>query len=378
MEDARQKKNSGRIEVSVPKNYSPIDDSVWEDAESYIFQGFLTSHAVIQNQFFVFKTLNHLEMRQIEFMRPSTNSDLERRNFFRAAFIAQSIFIVNGNNSLVDREKSITKLVKVISKLGSAHQEKIFENLKSLNERASRAFPLIEIYSFENRSRFKWLQHGGTPINSVNNTGISGTDSLGLNWAQSMWTALNKIYDRKDQDEKDWQNAKFIGGCFAGKGIRALDDKDRMRAEREKKEKEELKLKVLRQYLNRSTKKLESPVETVILPDGRQAEVINRFRADSAEDLARQLSSALNNEKDSHDLAVETHFRNVNGRSLEIHNERQNLINISSHKPLNENSGSSVLTRSEAEERVKRLKDLLISPEQHIIPEIKNSSSDTR
>lgn len=377
MAQARSNSNSGRIEVSVPKNYSQIDDSVWEDVESYIYQGFLTSHAVIQNQFFVFKTVNHLEMRQIDFMRPYTQSDEDKKGFFRAAFIAHSIFIVNGNNSLVDREKNISKLVKLISKLNNTHQEKIFENLKALNERAARAFPLVEAYSFENRSRFKWMQHGATPINSVVNTGIAGTESLGMNWAQSMWTALNKIYDRKEQDEKDWQNAKFIGGCFAGKALRSLDDRDKMRFEREKKDKEELKIKVLKQYLNRSTKKYDSPVETVFLPDGRQAEVVGRFRADSAEELAKQLTAALNNEKDAHDLAVENHFKQINNRNLEIHKERQKLIEISSHKPINEDSGSNILSRSEAEERVKRLKALLIRPDINVTPDIQNSNSDT-
>ena len=372
----RPENERGRIEISVPKAYTESDDSVWEDLETYLFQGFLTSHAIINSQFFVFKTLNHLELRMIDFMRPYTHTGIEQRNHFRAAFIAYSIFMVNGNNMLVDRDKNIIKLHKIISKLNNLHQEKIFENLKALNERASRVFPLAEVYSFEDKSRFKWHQVNGSPLNSVINTGIPGTDSLGLCHLQSLWCALNRIQDKRDETEKDWSHAKFIGGCFAGKGMRSIEDKDKARHEREKRDREERKFKVLRQYLNRTGNKIEGPKETVMLPDGRLAEVVKRHRAESAEELAKQLSAALNGEKDAHDLAIEEYYRQAQDRQKEIEKERRQLI-FDTNRVIDSRSGSSVLSKDEAQARINRLKEAMLSQEVKMTPDLNDSNSDT-
>lgn len=360
---------SKRINITVPKQYVELDDSVWDDIEKYLFQGFLTNQAEIHGQFFVFKTVNHHELRLIEFMRPFSFSSEEKKKHFRSAFIAYSVFMINGNNVLYERDKNIQKLIKIINRFNSSHQEKIFENLAALNERASRAYPLTEVYSFENRSRFKWYQVNKSPLNSIINTGIAGTESIGLNHAQSLWTALNNIYDNKDQSEREWANAKFVGSCMAGKGIRSIDEKDKMRHERERVEREELKMKVLRSYLNRTSSVEGLPVETVQLPDGRTAEVVNRFRADSAEELAKQLSAALNGEKDAHDLAVEAHFRKMQERVQEIEKERRKLISSSASKP-SDGSSYSVISKNEAEERIKRLKEAMLGVDQQIIPDI--------
>lgn len=42
----------------------------------------------------------------------------------------------------------------------------------------------------------------------------------------------------------------------------------------------------------------------VVLPDGRRAEVVARFRADSVQELSLQLDAALRGDLDRHDLAV--------------------------------------------------------------------------
>ena len=367
---------SKKIEIRAPKSFSGVDVSIWEELEKFLFQGFLISHATINNQSFVFKTINHLELRQIDFMRPYVQSSSEKHLHFRAAFIAYSVFMANGNNILHERERNLVKLVKMISKLNGAHQDKIFENLSALNEKASRLYPLTEVYSFENRSRFKWNQMNSAPINSTLNTGTSGTDFLGMNSCQSLWVALNKIYDKREEIEKDWTHAKFVGSCMAGKGIRSIDDRDKMRHEKEKNEREDLRSKVLRAYLNRSIVKNQLSVETVTLPDGRVAEVAGRFRADSAEELARQLQAAVNNEKDAHDLAVEAHFKSMFDRQQEIENEKRKLIG-SSVQRIPDNT-SQTISRDEAEMRIRRLREAMLNSDKQIIPDLNSSNSDTK
>lgn len=320
-----------RIQIKVPDIAKKLDESCWEELESYIFTGFLTSQANVQNVNFVFKTLNYHEMRNIDFMKPNFTSSKQSKLIFQSMFIAYSIFMVNSSNAIYERPKNINKLIKTIAKLTPQIQDRIIENLAALNAKASRLSPLVEVYSYENRSRYKWLQIGHLPIHSHLTTGIAGTDDIGMNFCQQAWVAMNKIIDRKDDMEREWSNAKFIGSCFAGKGIRSIDERDKSRLEKERVDREELKMKVLYNYLNRVVGDEEEKAGTIILPDGRKAEVVHgsatdgKWRADSAEELAEQLSAALSGEKDHHDLVIEAKERELRERAVYIEQEMRKI-----------------------------------------------------
>ncbi len=320
-----------RIEIKVPDIAKKPSEEVWEELESYIYTGFLTSQANVQNVNFVFKTLNYYEMRNIDFMKPNLISSKQSKQAFQSMFITYSIFMVNGSNAIYERPRNINKLIKTIAKLTPQIQEKIIENLAALNAKASRLSPLVEAYTYENRSRYKWLQIGHLPIHSHLTTGISGTDDVGMNFCQQAWVAMNKIIDRKEEMEREWSNAKFIGSCFAGKGIRSIDERDKSRLEKERIDREELKMKVLYNYLNRVIGDEEEKAGTIILPDGRKAEVVHgsaadgKWRAESAEELAEQLSAALSGEKDHHDLIIEAKQRELRERAVHIEQEMRKI-----------------------------------------------------
>jgi len=313
-----------KIRIEVPEAFKKVNEEVWEELENYLFTGFLSSSASILKETFIFKTLNHTEIRNIEFMKPFRSSVPEAKDRFRTAFIAHSVFMIDGENFLHDRPRHFRKLMKLISRIPTNLQQKIINNLASLNSKASRLYPLTEVYVHENRSRFKWMQYSNLAINSQSVTGIPGTDEIGISHCQSAWVAMNKIIDRRDQIERDWGNAKFIGSCFAGKGVRSIDERDKTRLERERQELDDLKIKVLYNYLNKTEGQKDAPQITV-LPDGRRVVVEKRFRADSVEDLADQLSAALSGEKDHHDLVVESQQRKVQERSQAIHDYHRSL-----------------------------------------------------
>jgi len=276
--------------------------------------------------------------------------------------------MVDGVNTIYERPRHINRLIKVISKLNPKLQNKILENLAYINQRATRLFPLAESYCHENRSRYRWLQTHNIPIHSPMATGIPGTDTLGMNYCQQMWTAVNRIIDRRDDMERDWQNAKFVGSCFAGKGVRSVDEKDRMRHEKERVEREEQKIKVLHDYLNRKSG-VEEPKPKVHLPDGRSAELFEgtqsdgKFRAETAEELAEQLERALAGEKDFHDLVIEAKERELRVRANSIKMAQQSFF----HRPpvppgFGENIGGGgtkvIGDRAIAEEYLARMKSL--------------------
>lgn len=319
-----QQPSEDRVRISVPDSYRPVDDDeVWTDLEAYLYQGFLTSSAHIVGKTFVLKTINHHELRYISYLRPLRTAPSEARELHRAALISHSVFMIDGENLLPDRHRKTARLVKLVSRLPSAAQDSIVEALAALNEKAALLRPLVEVFVHETRSRFRWMHSSGSAVHSPVNTGVSGTDEVGMNYCQQSWVALNRLLDVKEQMERDWTNAKFVGSCFAGKGVRAIDEKDKARAARERSEQDELKVKVLHGYLNRTPGELREP--EVFLPDGRKAVVVGRFRADSAQELADQMEAVVNEEKDHHDLVIEAKMRQVRERAESMDDSRQRI-----------------------------------------------------
>ena len=357
-----------KIRIKVPENYNrAVDESVWEELEKYVFTGFLTAPTIIAKKTFVFKTINPYELRNLEYMRPARASSDDVRSQFRSAFIAYSIFMVDGVNTLYERPKHINRLIKAISKLQAHIQDEIVRNLSVLNERASRLHPLVEVYAYENRSRFRWMQMNGAQVHAPSVTGIPGTDELGMNVSQQTWTAINALIDRREVMEREWSNAKFIGSCFAGKGVRSIDERDKARLEKERVDREDLKMKVLYRYLNRVSQS-EDPEQTIELPDGRRAVVVRgnaqdgKWRADSAEELADQLSNALSGELDHHDRVIEAQQKKLVERARALEAEQHRVFQmpraagVTAPTP---GTGSVVLGGKEAAEAyIKRMQDL--------------------
>lgn len=355
---------SRRVQINVPESYKKVDESVWEELETYLFLGFLTTTAVINGQSFVFKTLNHHEVRNIQFMRSMRATMAESKVAFTAAFIAHSVFMVNGNNALHDRSRNINRLVKIISKIPTKTQDRILENLSYLNSRVSWLYPLVEIYAYESRSRFRWYHQILFPVHDSRSTGLAGTEELGMTLCQQTWTSVNVLIDKRETAEREWAHAKFIGSCMAGKGVRPIEERDRARLETERVEREEKKIKVLHSYLNRSGGDKEGP-QLMTLPDGRQAEVKKKFKAESADALAAELSAALSGEKDYHDLVIEQKEREFRDRHKNIEADRMKLM-YGSNEASNKESGRSSAAgasrilggRQEADAYLRRMEEL--------------------
>jgi len=178
--------------------------------------------------------------------------------------------------------------------------------------------------------------------------------------------AINQLMDVRDQMDREWQHAKFIGSCFNGKGVRPVDERDKARRERERTEREDRKIKVLHTYLNRQAGASEDDLkDKVQLPDGRTARVEKKFQALSVDELADQLSAALSDEKDHHDLVVDRRLREIGqlrderaefGRRIYSKSEADSAFHSSS-VPI---SGSSRVLggKAEAEAQLTRMRQL--------------------
>lgn len=387
-QDAPVEDKPQRVKIKVPEQYRAVSDTVWEDLESYLYEGFLTSPAYILGKTFVFKTINHYELSNISFLKPLHKSPPEVGAHYKASFIAHSVLVVDGVNVIYKRPEHMAKLIKTFSKIPPEIQEEIVSQLSFLNGKAYRLHPLTEVYAHENRSRYRWVQLKGMAVHSPMSTGFAGTDELGMNYVQQTWTALNRLLDQKEQMETEWTNAKFIGSCFNGKGVRSIDQRDRGRREQERTEREDTKMNVLYRYLNRKAGKDEEAPALVKLPDGRMATVSKKFRAESVDELADQLSATLSGEKDHHDLVVEGQMERIRLRRSTLEDERQKMYRGSALKsedfqttsvPLH---GSSRVLGGKAEAeamlfRMRNIRDQYLSDRARKIPGDLSKSDET-
>mgnify|MGYP001249907751 CR=1 FL=1 len=300
-QQALEKELDGEVNVTAPQPFPEVHPEVYKDVEPILFRGFLTQTAEINGVPFVFKSINHHEYQMISLV---TGGDFNRRpsqiKDYYDLFLTYGVLMVDGQNILLNREKWVADLRSFFGELPTNARQKVIWHLSEINRRAYRAVILTEVFSYESMSRLKWAQLQGSDLTSTSVTGIQGTETLGLNWAQLTWRALNYYEDMKYQSESDWENAKFVASSMAGKGMNKIHAHDRTRREKERDEQITRKDKLLRHVL------LGDPMEGSKKVAGAPMQV-----ASTVAELADQLEKDLRGEKDWHDQVVEEHERRV-------------------------------------------------------------------
>lgn len=280
------------IRIEAPKE-PEVNPEVYKDVEPLLYRGFLTQSVSMNGVDFVFKTLNHHEF---ELLRLGTNFDPKKpiQQKFWNRFLAYGVFMVDGVNILPDRDHWVPKIAKMFEDLQVTVRNRIVRYQSELNRRAANAVTLTECYAMERQSRYRWLQVQGIDMTSSGLTGISGTDRLGMNWAQLMWRALNSIEDIKRTVEQEWDHAKFVGSCSAGKGIQKVYSQDSLRRQKEREE-----------LLSRKDMILRHVIFGEPLVDKTQSAGAVWVTAHTVEELTKQLEADLRGEKDWHDAVVD-------------------------------------------------------------------------
>ena len=274
-----------------PPGPPEVDPRIYRDVEPILFRGFLTVRAEINAIPFVFKSLNHHEFEMVQLVSGDFETMTERSYNL---FLAYGVFLVDGGNALLDREKWLPELADMFKEMPASSRVKLIRNLSEINRRSANATRLVEAYALERTSRFRWNQYYQMDMTSPAVTGVLGTGGLGVNWGQLLWRAMNLYEDQKERSEGDWENAKFIGGCFVGKGMSKINGQDSDRRQKEADERIARKDKIIRQVL------LGKSSSEEVLGSGAIIQV-----AHTVEELAKQLEADLRGEKDFHDLVVE-------------------------------------------------------------------------
>jgi hypothetical protein len=349
--DGKPRRRRGKIEIPAPKE-PEVNPEIYRDVLPVLTKGFLMQAAEINGVLFVFKSLNHHEFEMVRLVG-GYRADREPSHHFWDIFLAYGVFMVGGQNILLDRERAIPDVASTFSDLPRDAKQRVVRHLSELNRRASVATVLTEAYSTETYSRYRWSQVSGLDLMASTMTGIGGTDRIGLNYAQLTWRSLNYYQDLHDQMERDWENAKFIGSCFAGKGLQKVYNQDEDRRRKHKEEIVSRKDAIIRHALYG-----EQPT------DLKQKGHAVMVAAQTTEELAAQLQKDLRGEKDWHDTVIEAHERHVRDNQAQQSAHLQSLIaeRDVDFKGLSVVGGTDrdhPLSPAEVQERVTRRKQLM-------------------
>ena len=335
-------------EIKAPRE-PEVNPEVYKDVEPLLSRGFLTLPGTINGVPFIFKSLNHHEF---ELLRLSVGMYEEGAmpEVFWDRFLAYGVLMVDAQNVLSDRGRWVPELAEMFGDLHTNARGKVIRYLSEVNRRATNAVTLTEVYCLEVYSRYRWAQMKGLDLTSPAATGIEGTQHLGLNWAQQMWRAVNYFEDRNDQHERDWENAKFVGSCMAGKGISKVYQQDTERREKDRDAKFARKDKLLREVLLG-----EKSQDTT-----KQGQAAVMTAAHTVEELATQLEMDLKGEKDWHDQVVENqerHMRaNIEGRQEQIREFAKAHEEEFGEKNILSEAGTEGLTAEQVQELITRKK----------------------
>lgn len=333
------------IRIEAPQE-PEVDPKVYRDVEQLLFRGFLTLFGEINGVQFVFKSLNHHEFENLRLMTGGAGANQER---FFSTFISMGIFMVDGQNILPERGRWIPKLEEVFGGFQQTVRTKIIRYLSEVNRKASDAVALTEAYNLETMSRFRWAQLKGLDLMSTGCTGTDGTSSLGMNFGQLVWRALNHYEDLREASEHEWDHAKFIGGCFVGgKEMRKVHNQDSERRKKDRELRLERKDKVLRQVLLGIDP--EQEVKTA-----RSVKHVAR----TVEELASQLERDLRGEKDWHDEVVAREEARIKASIQERQQKLRQIVQERTDEPMRSTTTELAgLTRQEVQERIARSRQI--------------------
>lgn len=337
------------VRLDIPKG-PEVNPEVYRDVVPLLFRGFLTISAEINNVQIVFKSLNQHEFEMVRLLGGYTGDNATTR--FWNMFLAYGVFVIDGQNVLVDRHRWMPKIAETFNDMQPGARSKVIRHLSELNRRAANATILTEAYAMENYSRYRWAQVHGLDLTLPAVTGIGGTDQIGLNWAQLAWRALNYFEDMSQTHERDWENAKFVGSCSAGKGISKVYNRDHDRHRKEAEDRIARKDRVLRHVFEGV------PLdEDKVLRNGQVVQV-----AQTVEQLADQLEKTLRGEKDWHDEVVDAHEKRVRDQVQAQQAQRIMLAEESERKFEGRRvlGGTDMqgLTPQQAQERVQRARQI--------------------
>jgi hypothetical protein len=258
-----------------------MEKNRYKDLEDLLYLGFIPCQVRIGDIDFVFKSISDLEYRKTILMSGIKGTPQYTSKFHRN-YLYHSLYMINGESVLEKRESYRGEIIDVFKTFPSFIFSKVFKTLDSISLRLNSCVNLVEPYSYENESRYSWISKRNTILNSYQQTGIRGTEELGLNQFQKYWTVLNLREDSKESFEEKYSLIKFLASFTDPKSVRKIDGQDKAKKEEEEKKRERIKI------------------------TGTEEEKL-RYNDPTAtrEGIITELEKQIRGDKDDHDRAIE-------------------------------------------------------------------------
>lgn len=281
---------------------------LYEDVETLISVGFLSMSLSINGVALALRTLGPGDSF---LLNARTKGDDSSK--WKAWSIASSLWLIDGYN-LLDESNATPHLVRTINALPDSSQDILFNLTLGLFNRLSKALEAVEVYCFENLSRYRWKTFGGH-FPSLH-SGIPGVDRLGTNNIQKIWTFFNEIEDSRMAELSQWEGFKLVASAQSPKGVKKIDDHDRTVREAETARRQALLDKFYYTSLGILTEEEDKLVQPSIIMGSK-----------SADDLADEMYRWVSGVDDWHDKIVNEYKRTVTDRFEQEKQERAERMN---------------------------------------------------
>ena len=309
-----------------------MENNRYKDLEDLIYMGFIPYQAKIADVNFVFKSISDNEYRKTRLMS-GLEKDPRFTTNFHYNYLYHSVYMVNGVNILEKREEIYSDLRKIFESFPSSLLTHIFSILENLTSRLDKSVRLVEPYSYEDSSRYYWNAYKGVALNSYLQTGIKGTEDLGLNQFQRYWKVLNLREDDQDRFEQNYSLAKFSASFSDPKAVKKINASDEAKKVEENSKREQIK----------KMGTIEEDAATLDPTSTRDG-------------IITELEKQIRGDRDEHDRVIEAYEKNIRTDMLKQMQEIKSIKDkgASNMDMLEE---ARPITREEMMERINKAKN---------------------
>lgn len=269
----------------LPKTTDEQRSRFYEDVETLLSPGFLTHQVTVAGVRFQLRSLSSGDL----FMLKARTEGTSGREW-RIWTVASAIWMINGR-VVLGQDEAIPFLAEYLEKLPNVALGVLFSTVLGLWVRVGDAIEDVEAFNYEVVSRYKWKSLAG----HLTNTGVPGSETLGLNTVQRIWIAFNEMEDSRRSDETAWEGFKLVASSNAPKAVTKIDEKDRQRRRSELEARE----KRLDQFYYQKIGLVKKSD-----PNGPPETASFRMASKSVEDLEEEMRRWVTGDADIHDQVV--------------------------------------------------------------------------
>lgn len=301
--------------------------SLYEDLITLLTNGFLTHRCNLGGSIIAIRNLNTADSF---FLKHSVVENDDGQ--WMLWTVSRAVWMIDGFIFLGEKNYAYY-VYQQIKHLPRKMITRLFRLVVSLTKAVSEQHSLIEAFYYEEHSRSLWTQikHLSLPNDKV--SGITGSETIGINHIQRLWVSLNTYRDKVIEERKEWANAKFIASASAPKGVDKINKKEQSAMQQE----ENTRKRFLDEFYYRQTGVItdekDDPtskrvVKSASTPDELEDEM-RRWVSGEYDDHDRIVSAYKNKIKQKHEIELRDRQQRLADVQRELEEEGEDIISLS-------------------------------------------------